>query len=81
MTRNVGTLDRTLRTFVVAPAAIVVALIIGAGSVGGIILFAVAGIMLASSATAFCPTYTVIGISTHPRGVRRVGHHLRAGRA
>ena len=81
MTRNMGNWDRGLRTFVVAPLAIVVALIVGAGSVGGIILFAVAGIMLVTSATAFCPTYTVIGISTFPRGVHRVGHHLRGGHA
>ena len=81
MTRNMGTWDRSLRTFVVAPAAIVVAFIVGAGSVGGIILFAVAGIMLGSSATAFCPTYTLLGISTHPHGVHRVGHHLRGGHA
>jgi len=58
MPRNMGVLDRGLRTFVVAPVAIVVAFIIGAGTVGGVILFVVAGIMLASSATAFCPTYT-----------------------
>jgi hypothetical protein len=37
-----GKLDRGLRAFVVAPAAIVVALILGAGTVGGIILFVVA---------------------------------------
>jgi Protein of unknown function (DUF2892) len=81
MTRNVGTLDRSFRAFVVAPVAIVAALILGAGTVGGIILFVVAGIMLASSATAFCPTYILIGISTHPRGLRRVGHGIRHGHA
>ena len=81
MTRNMGSWDRGLRTFVVAPVAIVVAFIVGAGSVGGIILLAVAGIMLASGATAFCPTYTVLGISTYPHGVHRVGHHLRGGHA
>ena len=81
MTRNMGIWDRGLRTFVVAPAAIVAAFIVGAGSVGGIILLVVAGIMLVSSAAAFCPTYTVIGISTHPHGVHRVGHHLRGGHA
>ena len=81
MTRNMGTLDRGLRAFVLAPVAILVALILGVGTVGVVILFVFAGIMLASSATAFCPTYTVVGISTHPRGVRRVGHHLRGGHA
>lgn len=81
MTRNMGALDRGLRTFVVAPAAIVVAFVVGAGTVGGVILFVVAGIMLASSAVGFCPTYTVVGISTHPSGVHLVGHHLRGGHA
>ena len=81
MPRNMGVLDRGLRTFVVAPVAIVVAFIIGAGTVGGVILFVVAGIMLASSATAFCPTYTLIGISTYPSGLHHVGHHLRGGHA
>lgn len=80
MTRNMGVLDRGLRAFVVAPAAIVVAFVVGAGTVGGVILFVVAGIMLVSSATAFCPTYTVVGISTLP-GLHRVGHHLRGGHA
>ena len=81
MIRNMGALDRGARAFVVAPMAIAVALILGAGTVGGIILFVVAGIMLASAATAFCPMYTLIGISTHPRGLHRVGHGIRHGHA
>ena len=35
MTRNMGMLDRSLRAFLVAPAAITVALILGAGTVVG----------------------------------------------
>jgi hypothetical protein len=81
MTQNMGTLDRSLRAFVVAPVAIVVALILGAGTLGGVILFVVAGIMLATAVTAFCPTYTVLGISTEPRGLHRVGHGIRHGHA
>ena len=73
MTRNVGTLDRGVRAFLVAPAAIVAALLLGAGTVLGIVLFVVAGIMLATSATGYCPTYTLIGISTERR-LHRVGH-------
>ena len=80
MTRNMGTFDRALRAFIVAPAAIVVALILGAGTLGGITLFVVAGIMLATSVTAFCPTYTAVGISTDPR-LHRVGRRLRGGHA
>ena len=79
MTRNMGILDRSLRAFVVAPAALVVAFFLGAGTVTGVVLFVVAGIMLASAATAVCPTYTLIGISTRPRGLHRVGHGIGHG--
>ena len=81
MTRNMGTLDRILRAFVVAPVAIVLALLVGAGTLVGVILFVAAGVMLATAATAFCPTYTLIGISTRPRGLHRVGHGIRHGHA
>ena len=80
MTRNMGTFDRALRAFVIAPVAILVAFVLGAGTLAGVIPLVVAGIMLASAATAFCPTYTVIGISTRPH-LHRVGHHLRGGHA
>ena len=80
MTRNMGTLDRGLRAFVVAPSAIVVELFLGAGTLGSVILFVVAGIMLATAVTAFCPTYTAVGISTNPR-LHRVGHRLRGRHA
>jgi hypothetical protein len=81
MTPNMGMLDRGLRAFVVAPVAIVLAFLLGAGTVAGVILFVVAGIMLATAVTAFCPTYTIVGISTRPRGLHRVGHGLRHGHA
>ena len=80
MTRNMGITDRALRAFVVAPAAIVVGLIVGAGTFAGVILFAIAGIMLVTAITAFCPTYTLVGVSTNPR-LHRVGHGLRGGHA
>ena len=78
MTPNMGTLDRGVRGLIVAPAAIVAALIVGAGTVFGIVLFVVAGIMLATSITGYCPNYTLLGISTQ-RGLHRVGHGLRHG--
>lgn len=81
MPTNMGALDRRLRAFLVAPAAIVVAFVVGAGTVGGIVLLVVAGVMVLSAATGYCPTYIVLGISTYPRGVHRVGHHLRGGHA
>ena len=81
MPRNMGSFDRGLRAFVVAPAAIVVAFLVGAGTVIGIVLFVVAGIMLTTAATGFCPTYTLLGIATGPHGVHRTGHRLGGGHA
>ena len=57
------------------------AFVLGAGTLAGVILFVVAGIMLTTAVTAYCPTYTVIGISTYPHGIHRVGHRLRGGHA
>ena len=67
MSRNMSNLDRRLRTFVVAPVAIVIAILVGAGSIAGILLFAVAAIMLATSAIGFCPLYTLLHIDTRGR--------------
>jgi uncharacterized membrane protein len=67
MSRNMSNLDRGLRSFVVAPVAIVVAVLIGAGSIGGVVLFALAAIMLATSAVGFCPLYTLFHLDTRGR--------------
>lgn len=80
MTPNMGTVDRGLRAFVVAPAALVLAFVVDVGTLGGVALLVVAGIMLVTAFTGVCPNYTVIGISTDPRP-HRVGHHLRGGHA
>jgi Inner membrane protein YgaP-like, transmembrane domain len=87
MSKNMGLVDRGIRLLLVTPAAIVLAFVIGTGTVGGIVLFVVAGIMLATSSTGYCPNYTLIGISTDPR-VHRVerthlhlGHHPHGGHA
>ena len=45
MKLNMGSVDRVLRAFVVAPLAIVIAIGSWAGSVAGIILLVVAAIM------------------------------------
>jgi DUF2892 family protein len=66
--KNMGSLDRALRAFVIAPAAIVAALALGATSIVGIVLFAVAGIALVTGASGRCPSYVLFGIDTHGRG-------------
>ena len=67
MSRNMNTTDRALRAFLVAPAAIVVAFLVGAGSIVGILLFALAAIMLATSAVGFCPLYKLLHLNTRGR--------------
>ncbi len=67
MSRNMNKIDRALRTFLVAPAAIVVAFVVGAGSVAGIVLFVLAAIMLATSAIGFCPLYKLLHLDTRGR--------------
>ncbi|HEY8775464.1 MAG TPA: DUF2892 domain-containing protein [Gaiellaceae bacterium] len=62
-----STLDRALRTVVVAPAAIAIALVAGAGSAGGIVLFALAAVMLATGAVGFCPLYRLLHLDGRGR--------------
>jgi Protein of unknown function (DUF2892) len=72
MSRNMNKADRALRTFLVAPAAIVVAIVVGAGSIGGIVLLALAAIMVATGALGFCPLYKLLHLDT--RGRRPLPH-------
>jgi Protein of unknown function (DUF2892) len=67
MSRNMSTLDRGLRSFVVAPVAIVLVFVAGAGSIGGVVLFVLGAIMLGTSAVGFCPLYRLLHIDTRGR--------------
>ena len=65
MKRNMGTLDRVLRTVIAAPALIIVGLVVfEVGSVLSVVAFVLAGVMLAASAVGFCPNYVPFGVST-----------------
>jgi hypothetical protein len=72
MSRNMSTLDRALRSLVIAPVAIVIAILGGAGSPVGILLFVLAAVMLATSAVGYCPLYDLLHIDT--RGRRPLPH-------
>lgn len=74
MSRNMSTLDRRLRGFVGAPVAIILAIVLGAGSIAGILLFALAAVMVATSAVGFCPLYTPLHLNTHTRGRTPLPH-------
>ena len=71
LVKNMGSLDRALRASVIAPVAIAAAAALGTSSIGGIVLFAVAGIALITGATGICPSYVPFGIDTHGRGRAR----------
>ena len=68
LVKNMGSLDRALRAFVVAPGALVAAFALGVSSAGAIVLLVVAGIALVTGASGVCPSYVPFGIDTHGRG-------------
>ena len=63
MTRNVGTVDRVVRT-VLGLAAVVWAFSVGLSSAVGILLVGAAAVLLVTAAVGFCPLYRLLGIST-----------------
>ena len=65
MIRNESTTDRVLRV-TGAVVAGVIALLVGAGSILGIVLLVVAVVLLVTAASGFCPLYRVLGMSTCP---------------
>jgi len=63
MKKNMGTIDRSIRTVL----AIVVAILYFTGNISGIaaiVLGVIAIIFLITSFISFCPLYTLLGIST-----------------
>jgi hypothetical protein len=73
MNRNVSNLDRVLRGLLVAPAAIAAAVVVGTlSAAAGMLLFAFAAIMLATSVIGFCPLYALLRVNT--RGGRPLPH-------
>ena len=63
MTTNESTLDRIIRA-VVGVVALVVAVVVGMGLLGGILLVVVGGILVVTAAVGFCPLYRILGLST-----------------
>jgi hypothetical protein len=64
MTRNLGKFDRLARGLLVAPLALILALVVGIGTAGGVILALVAVVMAVTALVGFCPLYRLIGLST-----------------
>lgn len=66
MSTNEGVVDRALR-ITIGIVALVAGLAVGVGSVVGIVLLAVAAIMLLTGVVGFCPLYTIFRINTAGR--------------
>ena len=67
MTQNMGPTDRAARV-VVAFAVALLSLSLGFGTVIGIVLLVVAGILLVTATVGFCLLYALFHISTRSRG-------------
>jgi hypothetical protein len=63
---NVGSADRKLRALLVAPVFVVAGLLVGPAGWLAIVLYALAVVMLATSALSFCPLYALLGLGTVP---------------
>jgi Protein of unknown function (DUF2892) len=64
---NIGSADRKLRAFVVAPVLVVAGLLVGPAGWLAIVLYALAVVMAATSAISFCPLYALLGLRTLPQ--------------
>jgi uncharacterized protein (DUF1786 family) len=67
MSKNMTILDRRLRAMLIAPAAVLIGVVIGPGSVASIVLYALGAVMLVTSAAGYCPLYSLFGMGAHHR--------------
>ncbi len=66
MPHNMRTADRVVRTLLIAPAAVIAGVLLGPAGVLSLVLYAVAAVMVATSAIGFCPLYVLMGGSRCP---------------
>ena len=64
---NIGSADRKLRAFVVAPVLVVAGLLVGPAGWLAVVLYVLAVVMLVTSAVSFCPLYASLGLRTRPQ--------------
>ena len=66
MNLNLGSTDRKLRAFVVAPVFVIAGALVGPASVPAIVLYALAAVMVGTAAAGACPLYMLFGLRTCP---------------
>ncbi len=67
MTCNMGRTDRMIRALLIAPVLVIIGIVAGPTGILAYVLYALAGVMLATSAVGFCPLYAPFKISTTSR--------------
>jgi uncharacterized membrane protein len=65
MQRNEGTADRVVRA-IAGVVALIIAGLVGIGSIGGVLLAVVGTVLVVTGAVGFCPLYRVLGVNTCP---------------
>jgi hypothetical protein len=80
MRKTVGTADRVVR-IVVAVGSLIGSAVVGFATGWGIVLLVVAGILVVTGVSGYCPAYSVLGIDTRGSGASKGGQgpsrHLR----
>ena len=69
---NMGSADRKVRAFVVAPVLVLAGLLVGPAGWLAIVLYALAGVMAATAAVGSCPLYSLFGLRSWP--IQKVTH-------
>jgi hypothetical protein len=64
MKKNVGSGDQAIRTLLAAIIIVLYFSNIVSGTIG-IVLLALAGVLIATSMAGFCPVYTLLGMNTN----------------
>ena len=67
MTCNMGRTDRMLRALLIAPVLVIIGVVAGPTGALAYVLYALAAVMLATSAVGFCPLYAPFKINTTSR--------------
>ena len=66
MNQNMGSADQKFRALLVAPALVVVGLLVGPGGLLALVLYGLALVMWATAVAGSCPLYSMFGLRTCP---------------
>lgn len=80
MIPNIGSMDRKIRAFVIAPLLVILAIVLHSTVWLMVVLLVLAAVMLVTSAVKICPLYLPFKLSTAKKQARpraRSGRHRR----